>query len=149
MKPIAALIAVVLAGCAASGPPAPPLPHTLVLMEQNYEERGGILPIVGTLTFTIAPDGGAECITRRQILSDVERKGDLSNEARWELHTKVEAWTAKAGTPPPPHPKPYGSLSYGELNVTWEKGTLLPPELADLVVFLKTQTTTIGVVRRR
>jgi hypothetical protein len=118
-------------------------------MEQDYEERGGILPIVGTLTFTIAPDGAAEAITRRQIFSDVERKGDLSNEGRWELHTKVEAWTAKAGKPPAPLPKPHGSLTYGDLKVTWAKEAVLAPELADLVAFLKAQATTISVVRRR
>jgi hypothetical protein len=149
MKPIAAFICVVLAGCAASGPPAPPLSQTLILVEQNFEEKGGLLPIIGTLTLTIAPDGGATSICKRQILTDVERRGDLSNEARWELHTKVEAWTAKAGPPSAPSPKPYGSLTYGDLKITWEKDALLIPELADLVAFLKVQTTTISVVRKR
>jgi len=149
MKPMAGLIAVVLAGCAASGPPAPPLSQTLILTEQDFSEKGGILPIIGTLTFTILPDGEATSICRRQILTDVERRGDLSNEARWELHTKVEAWTAKAGTQHAPAPRPYGSLSYGDLKVTWEKDAILAPELADLVAFLKAQTTTISVVRRR
>jgi hypothetical protein len=149
MKPIAAFFVVVLAGCAASGPPAPPLSQTLILVEQNFEEKGGLLPIIGTLTFTVAPDGAATSICKRQIFTDVERRGDLSNEARWELHTKVEAWTAKAGPPSAPSPKSYGSLSYGDLKVTWEKDALLMPELADLVAFLKVQTTTISVVRKR
>ena len=149
MKLIAALTAVLLSGCAASGPPAPPLSHPLILVEQEFEEKGGLLPIVGTLTFTIAPDGAAESATRRQLFTDVERKGDLSNQALWELHPKVEAWVAKAGTPPAPAPRAYGSLTYGDLKVTWEKGALLAPELADLVAFLKVQTTTIGVVRKR
>jgi hypothetical protein len=149
MKLLAGLIAVVLAGCAASGPPAPPLSQTLILTEQEFQEKGGILPIVGTLTFTIQPDGEATSICSRQIFTDVERRGDLSNEARWELHTKVEAWTAKAAPSSPPSPKPWGSLTYGDLKVTWEKDALLAPELADLVAFLKAQTTTISVVRRR
>src|SRR3954465_13305023 len=149
MKPIAFLLGVVLAGCAASGPPAPPLSHPLTLVEQNFEDKGGILPIIGTLTFTIEPDGQATSFCRRQILTDVERRGELSNEALWELNTKLEAWTAKAGKPPAPAPNAYGSLTYGELKVGWGKGDLLAPELADLVSFLKAQTTTIGVVRRR
>src|SRR5690242_12731860 len=111
MKPIAWLLGVFLAGCAASGPPAPPLSATLILTEQDFEEKGGILPIVGTLTFTIEPDGRATSFCRRQILTDVERRGELSNEARWDLNTKIEAWTSKAGKPAAPtSPKPYGSL---------------------------------------
>jgi hypothetical protein len=151
MKPIAWLLGVFLAGCAASGPPAPPLSHTLVLMEQDFEDKGGIFPIVGTLTFTVEPDGGATSFCRRQVFTDVERRGELSTESRWELNTKIEAWTAKAVKPPAPAaaPKPYGSLTYGDLKVTWGKGDLLDPELSDLVAFLKVQTTTISVVRRR
>jgi hypothetical protein len=150
MKPIAWLLGVFLAGCAASGPPAPPLSATLILTEQDFEDKGGIFPIIGTLTFTIEPDGHATSFCRRQILSDVERRGELSNEAHWELNTKLEAWTAKAAKPADPAPaKPYGSLTYGDLKATWGKGDLLAPELADLVAFLKAQTTTIGVVRRR
>jgi hypothetical protein len=150
MKPIAWLLGVFLAGCAASGPPAPPLSSTLILTEQDFEDKGGIFPIIGTLTFTIEPDGHATSFCRRQILSDVERRGELSNDSRWELNTKIEAWTAKAARPSAPAaPNPYGSLTYGDLKVTWGKGDLLAPELADLVSFLKAQTTTIGVVRRR
>jgi len=151
MKRIAWLLGVFLAGCAASGPPAPPLSHPLVLMEQEFEEKGGILPIVGTLTFTIEPDGSATSFCRRQIFTDVERRGELSNEARWELNAKIEGWTAKAVKPPEPAaaPKPWGSLTYGDLKVTWSKGDLLAPELSDLVAFLKAQTKTINVVRRR
>ena len=150
MKPIAWLLGVFLAGCAASGPPAPPLSATLILTEQEFEDKGGIFPIIGTLTFTIEPDGHATSFCRRQILSDVERRGELSNEALWALNTKLEAWTAKAAKPPAPTAaKPYGSLTYGDLKASWGKGDLLAPELSDLVAFLKAQTTTIGVVRRR
>lgn len=149
MKLIAGFLTLLLAGCAASGPPAPPLAQTLTLTEQNYEEKGGILPMSGTLTLTVEPDGSASSICKRQILTDVERRGDLSNEARWELHTKVEAWVAKAGSPPPPSPKHYGLLTYGDLKVAWEKDASLAPELADLVGFLKQQIATLGVVRRR
>jgi hypothetical protein len=149
MKPIAWLLGVFLAGCAASGPPAPPLSQTLVLTEQGFEDKGDILPIIGTLTFTIEPDGKATSFCRRQIFTDVERRGELSNDALWALNTKLEAWTATAGTPKAPAPNAYGSLTYGDLKVGWGKGDLLAPELADLVSFLKAQTTTIGVVRRR
>ena len=150
MKPIAWLLGLFLAGCAASGPPAPPLSATLILTEQNFEDKGGIFPIIGTLTFTIEPDGRATSFCRRQILTDIERRGELSNEALWELNTKLEAWTAKAAKPTEPAaPQPYGSLTYGDLKASWGKGDLLAPELSDLVSFLKAQTTTIGVVRRR
>src|SRR5258708_39139289 len=121
MKHMLAWLLVFVAGCAASGPAAPPLAATITLTEPDYEERGGLLPITGVLTMTVNPDGGATSICKRQIFTDVERKGDLSNSERWELHTKAEAWAAKAGTEAPAG-KPYGTLTYGRHRASWEQG---------------------------
>ncbi len=147
--PLAVLPLLILAGCAASGPPAPPLEATLTMTEPDFEEKGGILPIVGTLTVTVAPDGAAESICRRQIFTDVERRGDLSNAERWELHNKVDAWVARAGEDPASSGPPYGVLTYGTHKATWSKGASLSPELRELVQYLKTLTLSLNVVRRR
>ncbi len=140
---------VVLAACGTSGPPAPPLGAILTLTEPDFEEKGGILPVVGVLTVTVSPEGEAKSVCKRQLFTDVERQGELSNAQRWELHTKVETWEAKAGEESAAAAKPYGSLTYGTRKVTWEKGASLSPELADLVHYLKALTLNLSVVRRR
>lgn len=149
MKHSLTLALFVLSGCAASGPPPPPLAAVIVLTEPDFEEKGGILPVVGVLTVTVSPEGEASSICKRQIFTDVERRGDLSNQERWELHTKVEAWAEKAATEPQSSPKVYGTLTYGAITATWEKGASLAPELEDLVHYLKQLTLSLGVVRRR
>jgi hypothetical protein len=138
-----------LSACADPGPPAPPLAYPISLMEHDYEERGGLLPIVGTLMVTITPEGLGESSCKRQIFTDVDRRGELSNRERWELHTKIETWVAVAGKPTPPAPKSYGILAYGDLKVGWEKGASLQPELADLVDYLKKLTLSMSVIRTR
>jgi len=148
MRHTIAWMLVLVAGCAASGPPAPPLAATLTLTEPDFEEKGGILSIVGVLTMTVQPDGEATSICKRQIFTDVERRGDLSNSERWELHAKAEAWAEKAGAEAPAA-KPYGTLTYGDHKASWEKGATLPPELADLVQYLKRLTLSLSVVRKR
>ncbi|HLY10569.1 MAG TPA: hypothetical protein VKW04_14795 [Planctomycetota bacterium] len=140
---------VLLAGCGTSGPPAPPLPAPITLTLPDYEEKGGILPVVGTLTVTVTPEGEASSICRRQILTDVERRGELSNSERWELHTRAEAWAAKAGDELAPPGKTFGSLIYGAHKATWEKGASLSPELDLLVHYLKELSLSLSVVRKR
>src|SRR5881392_3465025 len=88
-----------LVGCS-SGPPAPTLPQTLTFRRGDYEETGGILPIVGTLELTLEPSGAAKSSCLRQILTNVEREGELSREQLLELVNRVEAWTAKPGNLP-------------------------------------------------
>ena len=148
MKQTIAWMLVFVAGCASPGPAAPPLSATITLTEPDFEEKGGILPIIGVLTMTVNPEGEATSICKRQIFTDVERRGDLANSERWELHTKAEAWAAKAGAEAPTG-KPYGTLTYGAHKASWEKGASLSPELAELVQYLKKLTLSLSVVRRR
>lgn len=144
-----ALFLLTLLSCASSGPAAPPLAHDLVFTQRDFEEKGGILMVVGNLTLTISPEGEGRSNLKRQILTDVDRRSGLSNDERWELHAKVAAWTAAAGTPEPPPAKAYATLTYGELKVGWGKGATLPPELADLVEYLRKLVFTLNVVRSR
>jgi hypothetical protein len=137
-----------LVGCS-SGPTPPPLAASITLTEPDFEEKGGILPIVGTLTITVTPDGDASSIVKRQLFYDVERRGDLSNAERWELHTKAEAWAEKSAEDPVSPGAPYGVLTYGTHKATWQKGASLSPELADLVHYLKILTLSLNVVRKR
>jgi hypothetical protein len=141
-------ILVLLAGCA-SGPAAPPLAAPITYMEPDYEENGGILPITGFLTVTVNPDGTAKALCKRQILTDVERSGELTNSERWELYTKSEAWAEAGGTEGAGAGKPHCTLIYGTHRATWEKGASLAPELEDVVRYLKSLTATLSVVRRR
>src|SRR5688572_18415626 len=90
------LLLAVLSGCAASGPPGPTLPMPLTFKQAGYEEAGGILPIRGTLELVIESTGDAKSACRREILTDVERSGELSREQLVELVNKVDAWTANA-----------------------------------------------------
>jgi hypothetical protein len=136
-----------LAGCA-SGPPGPTLPTPLNLKLWDYEETGGILPIVGMLDLTIEPSGEARSACRRQILTDVERSGTLSREQLVELVTKVEAWTAKVADMPGTG-KNHGLLVYGDRKAAWQKDASLPPELDALVKFLLTVPATLHVQQRR
>ena len=136
------------AGCASPGPAGPTLPETLTFKHNDYEEGGGILPIVGALELTIEPTGEAKSACRRQILTDVERSGPLSRRQLVELVTRVEIWTAKAGDFPPAAGKSHGSIVYGAKKAGWEKDASLPPELADLVRFLLTIPPTLRVKER-
>jgi hypothetical protein len=148
MKLSFALLAVLAAGCASSGPAGPTLPETLTFKHNDYEEAGGILPIVGALELKIEPTGEATSACRRQILTDVERSGSLSREQLVELVTRVEAWTAKGGTLPPAGGKNHGLIVYGGKKAGWEKDASLPPELAELVRFLLTIPPTLRVQQR-
>jgi hypothetical protein len=141
------LILVALAGCA-SEPPGPTLPMPLNLKLNDYEESGGILPIVGMLDLTIEPSGEARSACRRQILIDVGRSGELSREQLVELVTRVEAWTSKVGNMSGSG-KNYGLLVYGEKKAAWQKDDSLPLELAALVKFLLTIPPTLHVHQRR
>jgi hypothetical protein len=145
----ASLLFLGLAACADPGPPAPPLAHPLSLYLREYEEPSPIMSVIGALTLKLEPDGEAESRLKRQLLTDIDRRRTLSNQDRWELHTKVEAWAAVAGSPEPPAPKAFGILTYGDLKVSWEKDASLKPELADLVEYLKKINLTLQVVRKR
>jgi len=136
-----------LAGCA-SGPPGPTLPIPLNLKLQDYEESGGILPVVGMLDLTIEPTGEARSACRRQILTDVERSGTLSRMQLVELVTKVEAWTAKVPNMPGTG-KNHGLLVYGDKKAAWQKDASLPPELDSLLQFLLTIPPKLHVEQRR
>jgi hypothetical protein len=148
MRPLLSiLLLAALWGCA-SEPPGPTLPLPLTLKRAEYEETGGILPITGTLELTIEPTGEALSACRRQILTDVERRGDLSREQLFELTTRVEAWTAKVANLPGSG-KNYGMLVYGTHKAAWQKDDSLPPELDALVKFLLTIPPTLRVQQRR
>jgi hypothetical protein len=142
------LVLAALCGCASSGPAGPTLPMTLTLKQWDYEEAGGILPITGMLDLIIEPTGEAKSACRRQLLSDVERSGDLSREQLVELVTRVEAWTAKVGDMPGSG-KNHGLLVYGTKKAAWQKDDSLPPELDALVKFLLTIPPTLHVQQRR
>jgi len=146
---IASLSLLTLLSCASSGPPAPPLAHPIVWVQKDFEEKGGILAVVGTLTLTISPEGEGESTCKRQLFTDVDRRGWLSNEERWALHTKIEAWVAAAGKPEAPGAKSHGTLTYGDLKVGWEKGASLAPELAALLEQLKEITFSLNTYRKR
>lgn len=145
---IASLALLTLLSCASSGPPAPPLAHPLVWVQKDFEEKGGILAVVGTLTLNVSPEGEGESSLKRQLFTDVDRRGWLSNEERWELHTRLEAWVAVAKAEAP-GPKAHGTLTYGDLKVGWEKGASLPPELTVLLDYLKQVTFSLNTVRKR
>jgi hypothetical protein len=147
MRFFAALL-ILLSACA-SGPAGPTLPHTLTFKQNEYDEAGGILPITGMLELTIETTGEATSACRRQILSDVEREGELSREQLVELVTRVEAWMAKGGSLPPAAGKNHGLIVYGDKKAGWEKDASLPPEVAELVRFLLTIPPTLSVKRRR
>jgi hypothetical protein len=146
---VPSLLLLGLAACADPGPPPPPLAHPISLVLREYEEPSQIMTVIGTLTLKLEPDGEGESRLKRQILTDIDRRGTLSNEARWELHTKVEAWASAAGAPEPPTTRAFGVLTYGDLKVSWEKEASLKPELADLVEYLKKINLTLQVYRKR
>ena len=149
MRTIASLVLLAaLSGCASSGPPGPTLPTTLTLKQWDYEEAGGILPITGMLELTIEPSGEAKSACRRQILTDVERSGELSREQLVELVNRVDAWTAKVGDLPGSG-KNHGLLAYGTKKAAWQKDDSLRPELDALVKFLLTIPPTLRVQQRR
>lgn len=148
MRAVLAVVAVgLLSGCA-SGPAGPTLPKTLNLKHNDYEEAGGILPIVGMLDLTIEPTGEASSACRRKILTDVERKGDLTGEQLVELVKRVEAWTAKGSDLTPKSGNNHVLITYGDKKAGWEKEASVPPEVAELVRFLLTIPPTLRVVQR-
>ena len=150
MKKILLLALVLAAGCGTSGPPAPPLAGDILFVEHGFEDKSlSIAPTIGVLTLTISADGDAGSVVKRQLLTDIERSRTLSNSERWELHTKAEAWAAKAPAEPSAAEKSWGSLRYGARRITWQKGDSLSPELADLVHYLKAITNSLHEVRKR
>ena len=149
MRSLLATVLALLVGCS-SGPPGPMLPKTLTLRRVDYEEAGGILPITGTLELVIEPSGEAKSSCLRQILTNVDRSGDLSREQLLELVSRVDAWMAKPGEMPPGKGNNYGKLVYGDKKVVWQKDDKLPPELEALVNFLLTVPPTLRAeIRRR
>ena len=148
MRTPAALLILLLSGCASPGPAGPTLPETLTFKHADYQDSGGLLPIVGTLELVLLPTGEARSACRRSILTDVERSGPLTREQLVELVTRVEAWTAKGGSLPPAAGKTQGLIVYGEKKAAWEKDASLPPELAELVRFLLTIPPTLRVKER-
>jgi hypothetical protein len=148
MRNIIAGLLLLGAGCADPGPAGPTLPETLTFRHADYEESGGILPIVGTLELVIEPTGEAKSACRRQILTDVERSGPLSRRQLVELVTRVDLWAAKAGDLPAASGKNHGMIVYGTKKAAWQKDASLPPELADLVRFLLTIPPTLSVNHR-
>jgi len=148
MRHLLPILILLSLGCASPGPAGPTLPETLTFKHVDYEEAGGILPIVGTLELTIEPTGEAKSACRRNVLTDVERSGPLSREQLVALTTRVEAWTAKGATLPPSAGKHHGLIVYGTKKVGWEKDASLPPELEALVRFLLTIPPTLRVKER-
>jgi hypothetical protein len=148
MKHLMAILLLAAGSGCASEPPGPTLPLPLNLKVNDYEETGGILPIVGMLDLTIEPTGEAHSACRRRILSNVERRGELSREQLVELVTRVEAWTAKVGDMSGSG-KNHGLLVYGTKKAAWQKDDSLPPELDALVRFLLTVPPTLHVEQRR
>lgn len=134
-------------GCADPGPAGPTLPSTFVFKYVDYEEKGGLLPIKGTLELTIEPDGHATAATRREFLHGVVRRDPLRREQLVELITKVDAWTAE-GVHLPPKGQNQGLVVYGEKKAGWEKDASLPPKLKELVDFLLTIPPTLHVEKR-
>jgi hypothetical protein len=148
MRSLSAAFLALLVGCS-SGPPAPTLPQTLTLRRVDYEESGGILPITGILELVIEPSGEAKSSCLRQILTNVDRAGELSREQLIELVSRVDAWTAKPGVLPPAKGNNYGLLVYGDKKAAWQKDDKLPPELESLVNFLLSVPPTLSTQTRR
>ena len=148
MRTLAAtLLLAAMTGCA-SEPPGPTLPMPLTFKQNEYEEAGGILPVRGMLELVIEPTGQAKSACRRDILTDVERRGDLTREQLVELVTRVEAWSQKAGDMPGSG-KNFAFLVYGNKKAGWQKDASLPPELDALVKFLLTIPPTLRVHQAR
>lgn len=139
--------ALLVAGCAPSGPAGPTLPVPLTFSMADYEDKGGILPITGTLVLTIEPSGVAKSACHRPILTDVERRGELNGEQLQELVRRVDAWAAKAGDAPPAPAKVYATLVYGTKKAWWQKDATLDPELTSLVQFLLSIPPSLSVIR--
>ena len=143
----ATLLLAAAVGCS-SQPAGPTLPLPLTFRQAEYRESGGILPVVGTLELTIETTGQARSACRREILTDVERSGELSREQLVELVTRVEAWTARVGTMPGSG-KNHGLVVYGDKKAAWQKDDSLPAELDGLVKFLLSIPPTLKVEQRR
>lgn len=136
------------AGCGSSGPPAPPLAAELMLIENGFQEKGALFPVYGILTLKVTPQGEATSEVKRELLTNIERRRDLDESERWELHTKAEAWAAKAGTESAPEGKAWGKLAYGTRRASWQKGDSVSPELAELVQYLRILTLSLTEVRK-
>jgi hypothetical protein len=147
MKKLVGLL-VFAAGCA-SEPAGPTLPMPVTLTLADYEEEGGILPIVGTLELTVEPTGAAKSVCRREILTDVERKGELNHDQLVELVARVEAWTSRGNDPEFARGKPRGVLVYGTRRAAWGKDDTLEPELNALVIFLRRIPPTLRVLQHK
>lgn len=138
-----------VAGCA-SGPAGPTLPSLLVYSEDDVDDNGGVLPITGLLELKIDPDGYGTSSVMRKVFTNVDRRSELSGEQLRSVVTLVDAWVKKGSEGPSVNAKiAFGSLSYGGKKVSWEKGAVLPPELAELVRFLKTIPPTLSVSARK
>jgi hypothetical protein len=156
MRPLLGAVALLLAGgstllttsCAQPGPAGPTLPMKLTFKLNDYEDKGGVAGITGTLELVIEPNGEARAACRRDILTDVERSDPLTREQLVELVARVDAWTSK-GADVPPKGKNHGFIAYGEKKAGWEKDAVLPPELRALVDFLLTLPPTLRAATRR
>jgi hypothetical protein len=144
---LAALLIGSVAGCA-TGPAGPTLPEKLTFKLNEYTEGGGVLPLTGRLELIIEPTGEARSACRRDILTDLERTGDLNREQLVELVARVEAWSSKAGDTAPAGNN-HGLIVYGTKKSGWTKDASLPPELQKLVDFLLTVPPSLRPVQRR
>jgi hypothetical protein len=149
MRRFSWLLLLGFAGCASSGPAGPTLELPLTYTEDDFEDAGGILPITGLLELKIEPSGQATSSVMRKILTNMDRKGDLTGPQLTDLHALVEAWVKK-GSPGPSLGTPaFASLTYGTKRVAWKKETELPPELSELARFLRTLPPTLTVIPRK
>jgi len=148
MRPLFAALALFFAaGCADPAPAGPGLSTTLTFKLNEYEERGGLLAIEGRLELTIEPSGEAHSACKRDILTDVERKGTLTREQIADVLARVEAWKSSSKDVPPAGQN-HGLIVYGAKKAGWAKDAALPAELQELVKVLLTIPPTLSVERR-
>jgi hypothetical protein len=142
-----ALLLALTTGCADPAPAGPTLSTTLVFRMNEVEDKGGLLPIEGRLELTIEPTGEARSACRRDIRTDVERKGTLTREQIGDLVARVEAWSSSSKDLPPAGEN-HGLIVYGAKKAGWKKDAALPAELQELVNYLLKIPPTLSVERR-
>jgi hypothetical protein len=136
-------------GCATPRPPGTTLGFPLTYTEDDFEDAGGIFVITGLLELKVEPSGAATSSVRRKILTNADRKGDLTDAQLTDLHALVEAWFQKGSPGPSLGANTFASLTYGTKRVAWNKETELPPELSELVLFLRKLPPTLSVAPRK